>query len=116
MGRGANMELLAGYSDFHGNDAVAVYEVIDQINSVKDAGYSAADKERIDVARTSYTALTKVQKEMFPENTLEMLANIETAYPVMGQVLKVTAHLCRCDCQVLDQFLLHTLNHLALTI
>ena len=64
-------------------NAIVDFEVIDKINSVKNAGYSSKDKEDIDSARTAYNALTTEQKEMFPAAALQLLSNIETAYPVM---------------------------------
>lgn len=65
------------------NDAVAVVDVIEEVNNVKNAGYTTKDKENIDATRTSYNALTDDQKEMFPTDALQLLSNIETAYPVM---------------------------------
>ena len=71
------------------NDAVAVFDVIDMVNAIKNAGYSSEDKAAIDAAKEAYEALTKPQKDIFPQDTLAMLVNIEKAYPVMVTINQI---------------------------
>ena len=53
------------------------------VNNAQKAGYTTKDKDYIDKTREAYEALTDPQKEIFPEDTLAMLVNIEKAYIVM---------------------------------
>ena len=70
-------------------DAIAVVDVMEEINSVKNAGYSDKDKQNIDNARKDYNALTDTQKGMFPFESINLLINIEKVYPIMIMINQI---------------------------
>ena len=58
----------------------AANAVIAKITAIGTVAYTDESKEKIDEARTAYNALTKAQKALVPEETLNLLTAAETKY------------------------------------
>ena len=58
----------------------AAAAVIAKITAIGTIAYTSESKEKIDDARAAYDALTEAQKNLVPEETLNLLTAAETAY------------------------------------
>lgn len=80
--------LVKGYLDSYKTleDAEAVYEVLEKIETIGELSYSEESKAAIEEARKAYDALTEDQKAAIPEDVLKTLTDDEAAYEIIETI------------------------------